>query len=208
MGALLLSLLSFPLWNSFNISYEVPAVALGRVSVDNRARMDYVSNLPDIGAANGGRMQRQHMMSGNVTPPTALSSQIVSSRRNTDPIVRVSLQPQYNQHRSQIPRSISQGAFSQGRMSRASSEAIFQRSADVGSDVDDESGSWLYFLGGEVVVRRGDNDRSSSNNLNGSGDELEPGTGLSNLLEQTMDQAIEPYASRYRYYRELMQRED
>lgn len=98
------------------------------------------------------------------TSPVALQrpGAPLSPRRGTEPVIRVSLQPQYQQ--SQIHRAYSQGAFSQGRMSRASSEAVFQRSADA----DDESESWLYFLGGEVVIRRGDDDRL--NNGNASGD--------------------------------------
>ena len=60
----------------------------------------------------------------------------------------------------------------------------------------------------ESATAIGDGIQAMGRNLNGRGDELEPGSGLGNLLEHTMDQAIEPYTTRYRYFRELVQKED
>lgn len=63
----------------------------------------------------------------------------------------------------QLHYTHSQGALSQGRMSRASSEAIFRPS----SDQDDES--YMYFLGGEVVIRRGNAPISASTSVDSVG---------------------------------------
>ena len=60
----------------------------------------------------------------------------------------------------------------------------------------------------ESATAIGDGIQALSRNLNGKGDELEPGSGIANLLEHTMDKAIEPYASRYQYYRKLMQQDE
>ena len=90
------------------------------------------------------------------TPPRGQS-------RSPEPIIRVSLQPQEYQPQPSIHYTYSQGAFSQGMMSRASSEAIFHTS----SDPDDESESCLYFMGGEVVIRRGDNSTSHGSSRGG-----------------------------------------
>lgn len=141
-------------WNR----YEVPAVALGRVSVDHRSRVDYPSHATHAGstavaAVLGGRNELTRSASRAYSPV----------RRSTEPILRASLQPQYQQQ--PIHHTYSQSTFSQGRMSRASSEAIFQRSGDA--DDESESESCLYFLGGEVVIRRGDDHRLHNSNNSG-----------------------------------------
>ena len=120
-------------WNR----YEVPAVALGRVALQNRYAV-YNSN-SDVGD-NGSPRRR----SSSTSPDRLARSTRESPGRG---------QPMQYQPQPSIHYTYSQGAFSQGLMSRASSEAIFHPSGDT----DDESESFMYFMGGEVVIRRGDN---------------------------------------------------
>lgn len=144
-------------WNR----YEVPAVALGRVSVDHRSRGDYSSHAGSMAVAvhRGDVLGERNELNRSARRADS------PARRNTEPILRVSLQPQYQQQ--PIHHTYSQSTFSQGRMSRGSSEAIFQRSGDA--DDESESESCLYFLGGEVVIRRGDDHRlNNSSNSGGS----------------------------------------
>ena len=56
----------------------------------------------------------------------------------------------------------------------------------------------------ESATAIGDGIQAIGRNLNGQSDEQE----LGSLLEHTVDQAIEPYTSRYRYFRDLLQSED
>lgn len=125
-------------WNRF----EVPAVALNH-HVFRGSASDFV---------NDGTSRHAPLVRSNSNQLSPLSPSNAShysggdpSNPSPDPVLRISLQ----QTQLPIQYTYSQGAFSQGRMSRASSEAIFQRSGDA----DDESESCLYFLGGEVVIR-------------------------------------------------------
>lgn len=130
-------------WNR----YEVPAVALGRVALQNRYAV-YNSN-GDSGE-NGSSQRR----SPSASPDRSALSTLDSPARGQAP---------HYQPQPSIQYTYSQGAFSQGLMSRASSEAIFHASGDA----DDESESFMYFMGGEVVIRRGDHRTNNSSSSGG-----------------------------------------
>lgn len=138
-------------WNR----YEVPAVALGMVALQNQYRVTAPNSSNNNASENGNATIASRQ---SISPNQAVLSIPQSPRSrgravSPEPSIRISLQPQY-QPQPSIHYTYSQSALSQaGIMSRASSEAIFHTSTDA----DDESESCLYFMGGEVVIRRGDN---------------------------------------------------
>lgn len=138
-------------WNR----YEVPAVARsGLVAINPRNRMEYPMTNGDTDVAAHSATQSASPLSASLSRRRGDTESTQSN--NSEQILRVSLQ------QPQIRYTYSSGAFSQGIMSRASSEAIFH--AD---DADDGSESCVYFLGGEVVIRREERRGNSSANTSG-----------------------------------------
>jgi len=156
-------------WNRF----EVPAVALGRVAFQGRHRIDNNGENENI-VTRGSMAQRRELTSPDRVqqnfPSSPPRSETQSPVESPEQLFRLTLQPQY-QPQPSIHYTYSQGTFSQisqGLMSRASSEAIFIPNNDID---DDGSESCVYFLGGEVVLRRENNrahqSRSSSSSRDG-----------------------------------------
>ena len=128
-------------WNRF----EVPAVALNHFVLRGNASDDAVNDRTSILHVPFVR-NNSHQQQSPLSPSNAL---YYSGGDHANPLRDQFLEMPPQAPSPPIHYTYSQGAFSQGRMSRASSEAIFQRSGDV----DDESESCLYFLGGKVVIR-------------------------------------------------------
>ena len=165
-------------WNR----YEVPAVALGLVGVNQRNSIINNFNISSgeidfLGSTRGNNPRPRQTVNTSESPSRNSSNADQSTARiyyrgtrddseEQEPLIRVSLQPQYQQRQQQIHYTYSQGTFSQGLLSRASSEAIFHTSTDEG----DESESCVYFLGGEVVIRRADARGGDSGGIQSGGD--------------------------------------
>ena len=158
-------------WNR----YELPAVVLGLV--DHPTRVDYLSSAGENGLITATHnILRHRLVTDESTIPAVASLSLSHSPtrdfqengRPTSPNETPQHRNANLQHQPQSQRALhptsSHGNFSVGRMSRASSEAIFRLAADG----DDESESCMYFLGGEVVLRRGDS-RGNRQGNSGSG---------------------------------------
>ena len=138
-------------------------MALGRVALHNRYAI-YNSN------NDNGEHGNNRRRAPSTSPDRSVLNNLEGPTRGQ---VVAQYQPQPSLH-----YTYSQGAFSQGLMSRASSEAIFHTSGDA----DDESESFMYFMGGEVVIRRGE-DRTNHSSSNGG--EFAP-----NELSQSLHSSI------------------
>lgn len=160
-------------WNR----YEVPAVALGRVALHNNRYTAYNSN--NDNSEDGSDRGR--------APSTSPDR---SALRYLENPTRGQAAAQY-QPQPSIHYTYSQGAFSQGLISRASSEAIFHTSGDA----DDESESFMYFMGGEVVIRRGENRTNHSSSSGGESAPNELSQSVHSSIHSQMNQMNRNYES-------------
>lgn len=131
--------------------YELPAVFLGRVNPDHfRAGGGYNHNTPvpsppmtRILPSNG----RQNL----------LDDETVRWQDMSSPVASPPPAPLPNFERLHFGRTHSFTTFAPGRLSRNSSNNGMYNRGD-----EDDEGSYMYFMGGEVVIPRHQNDHSSN----------------------------------------------
>ena len=136
--------------------YELPAVFLGLVN-------------PDHFRAGGG-----HSNTPIPSPPIArvlssndsqnrIDDEAVSWQDTSSPVASPPPAPLPNFERLQFGRTLSFASFAPGRLSRNSSNNGMYNRGD-----EDDEGSYMYFMGGEVVIPRHRSDHGSNSNSDNS----------------------------------------